>query len=126
MITGADIKDGTVTTADIRDGTLRTKDLAGTTVARLRGNAGPAGLQGPSGISGWEIVTTQQAVPANTRAVPALDCPVGKNALSADAYWGHHADAVAVSLYAKGGVAFTTGRDVDDNLHLQVVCATVG
>ena len=131
MITGADIKDGTVTTADIRDGTLRTRDLSEATVDRLRGQAGPvgpAGAQGPPGVAGYEIVTGQRAVPAGTVALLSKDCPAGKKALSADAYWGHHTDAVSVGLYANGGgaAAFIRGLAVDDNLHLEVVCATAG
>jgi hypothetical protein len=131
MITGADIKDGTVTTADIHDGTLRTKDLAATTISRLRGATGPAGpqgLQGVPGVSGYEMVTDQQTVPAHTGTVFLKSCPGGKKVLSADAYWGHHADAVGVSLASdgSGAQAFTSGVDVNDNLHLELVCATVG
>ncbi|MBF4162346.1 hypothetical protein [Nocardioides acrostichi] len=44
LITGKQIKDGSVTGVDIKDGSLGVKDMAATTRKKLRGPRGPAGL----------------------------------------------------------------------------------
>lgn len=55
LITGKDIKDGTVTGADIKDASLKYADLAAATRTQLTGPQGPAGeagIQGPAGATG--------------------------------------------------------------------------
>ena len=52
LITGAQIKDGTIQSRDIGNGTIRRADLSGAAVASLRGARGPAGAQGPRGAAG--------------------------------------------------------------------------
>lgn len=54
MITGDDIKDGSITSVDIDNGTLKGKDLAKGTIAKLAvpGPAGPAGPEGARGSDG--------------------------------------------------------------------------
>jgi hypothetical protein len=55
LITGAQIKDGTVESRDIGNGTIRRADIADATEAALRGQRGPrgaAGEQGPAGPAG--------------------------------------------------------------------------
>ncbi|SDC39977.1 collagen-like triple helix repeat-containing protein [Nocardioides lianchengensis] len=54
LITGAQIKDGTVTTKDVKDRSLRTADLSRATVQQLRtpGARGPAGAPGTPGTPG--------------------------------------------------------------------------
>lgn len=61
LITGAQIKDGTVASRDIRNGTIARADIAPATLSTLRGQtgapgpagpAGPAGPQGPQGPAG--------------------------------------------------------------------------
>jgi hypothetical protein len=49
LITGKQIKDGTVTGADVKNGSLRLKDLNSTSI---QGPAGPQGPQGPRGDTG--------------------------------------------------------------------------
>ena len=50
LITGADIRDGSVTTRDVRDRSLRARDLARGQLPR--GPAGPAGQAGLNGLNG--------------------------------------------------------------------------
>ncbi|MCW2816689.1 MAG: collagen-like protein [Nocardioides sp.] len=52
MITGAQIKNGTVTTADIKDGTLKTGDVSAAARAALKGQQGPVGAPGAEGPAG--------------------------------------------------------------------------
>lgn len=52
LITGKDIKDGTVTGADVKDASLKYVDLAPATRSRLTGPQGEPGPQGPTGDTG--------------------------------------------------------------------------
>jgi hypothetical protein len=52
LITGAQIKDNTVSSADIKNGTIRGIDIAAATKAALRGARGPRGFAGPRGATG--------------------------------------------------------------------------
>lgn len=55
MITGDDIKNGTVTTADVKNHTLKVKDFSAGTKSQLTGASGargPAGAPGPTGATG--------------------------------------------------------------------------
>ena len=91
LITGAQIKDGTIESRDIRNGTLSRIDLAPETVASLRGAvgrrgavgpAGPqgaAGPQGPKGESGSQGATGPQGPPG----------PPGTNVSYSNAYSEH-------------------------------------
>ncbi|MDO9455771.1 hypothetical protein [Nocardioides sp.] len=49
LVTGAQIKDGTITTRDVKDGTLAVKDVSPAARKALAGARGPAGPQGPAG-----------------------------------------------------------------------------
>ena len=52
LITGAQIKDGSVESQDLEDRTILTKDLSKKAVAALRGNRGPRGFAGARGAAG--------------------------------------------------------------------------
>jgi Collagen triple helix repeat (20 copies) len=52
LITGAEIKDGTIESRDIGNGSIRRADLSGAAIASLRGGRGPAGATGPRGAAG--------------------------------------------------------------------------
>jgi hypothetical protein len=52
LVTGAQIKDGTIRSRDIANGTIRARDLAQATIASLRGQRGPAGARGATGATG--------------------------------------------------------------------------
>jgi hypothetical protein len=52
LITGAQIKDGTIESRDIENGTIRRADIGRGAIASLEGDRGPRGAQGPSGPAG--------------------------------------------------------------------------
>ena len=52
LITGAQIKDGTVASRDIENRTIRRADIAAATLSSLRGARGHVGAQGPRGVVG--------------------------------------------------------------------------
>ncbi|QWF20793.1 collagen-like protein [Nocardioides sp. LMS-CY] len=52
LITGKQIKDGTITTTDVKDRTLVAADLSPAAQRALTGRVGPAGPTGPAGPSG--------------------------------------------------------------------------
>ena len=54
LITGAQIKDGTIESRDIDNGSIRRADLSGAAIASLRGGRGPAGATGPRGATGTQ------------------------------------------------------------------------
>lgn len=115
MITGKQIKDGTVSTKDVKNRSLKVKDLSTKARAKLRGATGPAGprgatgatgatgpagpagptglqglpgldgLPGLPGLSGFEVITETSPVPALDSESVTGTCPAGKKAISATA-----------------------------------------
>jgi hypothetical protein len=57
LITGAQIRDGSITSRDIANHTLVRRDLSSKLVASLRGQTGPAGPAGPAGPQGEKGAT---------------------------------------------------------------------
>lgn len=62
LITGKQIKDGTVTSRDVKNRSLKVKDLSTKAKAKLKGATGPRGAAGPAGPQG----------PAGTSGLPGL------------------------------------------------------
>ena len=52
IITGKQIKDGSITTKDVKNRSLKVKDLSPKATSKLRGATGPAGPAGPRGATG--------------------------------------------------------------------------
>jgi hypothetical protein len=52
LVTGRDVKNGSLTGADVRDHSVRLRDLSAKTVAALRGAKGDTGPAGPQGALG--------------------------------------------------------------------------
>ena len=84
-MTGADIKNGTVSTKDVKDRTLKLKDFAPGAKRGLKGaqgaqgNAGPAGAKGdrgPSGTAGAQGIQGPIG-PSNAKTVvPTLEADI--------------------------------------------------
>ena len=149
MITGKQIKNGSVTGKDIRNRSLAAKDLSRSAKLKLRGQAGPAGLQGPTGatgpqglvglpglpgvpgVSGFEVVT--KTVTLGGALLPATDtvraaCPEGKKALAATASFGSLVDGLASQVTRFDDSTFVASGLSKVGAHtltLDVVCAAV-
>lgn len=132
MITGKQIKNGTVTGIDLKNGSVTGADLSASTKAALRGRVGPTGAPGTSGISNWQMVHADNAPqPTNTYFQHvAATCPGGTKLLSATARW-HVWDQsmIAVRYFDDGTGAEATVNDpsisADDYIDLTLICATV-
>jgi hypothetical protein len=148
MVTGKQIKDGTITTKDVKNRSLVVKDFSRRTKAKLRGAtgpagaagargatgpAGPAGPAGASGVSGFEVVTKTLTVPGipvtgGTGTVEAV-CPAGKKALAATAGYAAPLASLVSQVTRTGEGAFrATGLNLlptPQTLSLEVVCAAI-
>lgn len=138
MITGKDIKNGTVTSADVKNRSLKAKDFSARAKSKLRGPTGATGAtgatgpQGAPGISGFEVVTRTVTVPAlGGTATVAAACPAGKKAIAATAGYATPLAGLLSQVTRTGDTAFeatgvsAVGILVDQVLTLDVVCATV-
>lgn len=82
LITGLQIKNGSITSVDLADGTIKSRDLAPslrhakTVVPGPQGEAGPQGPQGPNGDTGAQGATGQQG-PAGPQGAPGPQGPAG-------------------------------------------------
>ncbi len=144
MITGKQIKDGSVTTKDVKNRSLKAKDFSAKAKSKLRGPAGPAGprgatgaagAQGVPGVSGFEVVTKTLSLTGVTPAIPVSGsvegaCPAGKKALAATAGFtapltgllSSQVTRVSDTTFKASGVSGLLGTQV---LTLDVVCATI-
>ena len=71
LITGAQIKDGSVESQDMEDRTILPKDLSKRAVAALRGNRGPRGFAGARGAAGRDRTGTGRQAPSEQGATGA-------------------------------------------------------
>jgi hypothetical protein len=138
VITGADIKDGTVTTKDVKNSTLKTADLSAAAIAALEGDPGPAGPQGAPGpagppgatgapgISGWELVSNSTSVPAGVDGDVTATCPTGKKVLGIAGYFVTGTEGIQTNLAPAAGVAYGHNTTASANtLVVEIICATV-
>jgi hypothetical protein len=139
LVTGKDIKNGTVTSADVKNKSLKPRDFSARAKSRLRGPTGATGAtgatgpQGAPGISGFEVVTRTVSIPGiigGTGTVAAA-CPAGKKAISANAAYAAPLAGLLSQVTRTSDTAFeATGLNtlapiVDQTLTLDVVCATI-
>lgn len=142
VITGANVKDESLTGKDVKNGSLGLTEFSAGAKTGLKGAtgatgatgpAGPQGAQGPqgaagtSGISGYEQVATNKSVAANTSTSLSLSCPGGKKTLSMVGFWSGSNAAVQTVLTSDGlgGTVYTTGVPSSDTLNIRLVCAVV-
>lgn len=97
LITGAQIKNNSVTTKDVKNRSLRAGDFRRGSLPRgpagptgVSGPQGPPGLQGAAGAQGASGLSELQSVtassPSNSESAkgPAISCPAGKRVISTD------------------------------------------
>lgn len=129
LITGAQIKDDSVTHHDVKDGTLLARDMAVGTVRALRGSTGPqgpkgaTGATGPAGITDWTYSTNGVAVAANQGGSLDLFCPAGSRLLSASGYWGFTSQPASAIPLGPTSARITGQTKIADNLIGFIVCA---
>ncbi len=135
-ITGADVKNSSLTSKDIKDQTLQPADFSPAAKSSLAGPAGPAGAKGATGATGpgfddFEYLEVTETIPANTDDIVAEgDCPAGKQVVGAWAFWNAHNEALQVSVNFLPGntgqaVAWSDGVPAVDDVVLQYTCATL-
>lgn len=137
VITGANVKDESLTGKDVKNGSLGIGELSAGARSGLKGAtgatgpAGPAGPQGAageqgaSGISGYELVAKSQVVPANSISSLTLACPSGKKVLGAAGHWNISDQAVQVFMTSSGATVYTPGIPTQDTLNVRLTCAVV-
>lgn len=143
VITGANVKDESLTGKDVKNGSLGLTEFSAGAKSGLKGAtgatgatgpAGPAGPAGPqgaagaqgaSGISAYELVTKSQAVAANTVSSLNVACPAGKKVLGAAGHWNLSDQAVQVFMTTTGATVYTPGIPAQDTLNVRITCAVV-
>jgi hypothetical protein len=154
LITGAQIKNNTVSTKDVKDGTLKTKDLSGSARLALAGQdgqdgvdgapggPGPAGPPGPpgtagtngtngtngsNGVSGYQRVTaTGPAVVAGANTSVGAACPAGKKIVGATSEFVGGFEGTSIQFNSDTG-ATAFGINVGggaDSIRIVVVCVS--
>jgi hypothetical protein len=118
VMTGKQIKDGTVTGKDVKNRTLGTKKLTKKAVTSLKGQRGPAGPQGPAGQQGPKGDPGPQGAPGT---------PDGYTKAQADATFVRR-DAVRADFtdLAPNNATDNSFAVVPGLLHLQVECKPGG
>jgi hypothetical protein len=125
LITGKQIKDGSVTGKDLKDKSVAASDLAAD--ARVPGPAGPAGVTGPPGVNTLQLVDKASALTnANTPVTVIASCPTGQKATGGVGFWFASGVPAKFALTDNlgGGVASSTGVPIQDILVSRVVCIT--
>jgi hypothetical protein len=102
VMTGKNIKDGTITGKDVKNRTLGTKKLSKKAVSSLKGQRGPAGPQGPKGdpgaagakgdkgeqgdpgLAGRHIVV-EDTIGSTSSLSATATCPAGENVIGGGA-----------------------------------------
>lgn len=152
LITGKQIKDGTIMSSDIKNRTVKVKDISTKAKAKLKGASGPAGprgatgatgpagpagstglpgLPGLPGLTGFEVVRKTVPIPGlgGTDSVAGA-CTAGKKALSATASFPSPLNGLFSQVTRTSDTAFSaSGLNVlglsAQTLTLDVVCATI-
>ena len=149
MITGKQIKNGTVTSQDLKNKTIRPVDLSRAVKQQMAGSAGtvgpagpagpagstgPTGPRGPQGVagvpgaSGLELVTKEQIVAPGAYSQLTMSCPSGKKVLGVSGYWNVIGSPVATKFEAGLNSGKVLGRNtgsVDLTFNGQITCAKV-
>ena len=139
LISGKQIKNGSVTSKDIKNRSLKVKDLSRKSRSRLagatgatgpRGATGATGPQGPAGLSGFEVITSSVPLTGLLTGTTSAVCPAGKQALSATGgtstpILGVLTQVTRTSDTAFKATALSALPITPSSLSLDVVCATI-
>jgi hypothetical protein len=154
VITGKQIKDGTVTGKDIKNRSLAMRDLKRSTKVKLRGARGATGATGPAGpagsiglpglpglpgLSGFDVLTRTVTVPPSLSLSPQTQivtaaCDAGQKALGATASYSSLLPGLLSQVTRVDDSTFratglyqvpVVGALTGQTLTLDVVCAKV-
>jgi len=133
LITGRDIKNGSITRADVHRATLTLDRLSKPTqrlimthgergpagergAAGAKGNTGARGQQGPrgatgatgpAGVSGYEVVQQSTAAAASRSQAITVNCPAGKVVLGGGGSTSGDSGAVVTQSYPVGSASWS-------------------
>ncbi|MDR6174062.1 hypothetical protein QE364_000561 [Nocardioides zeae] len=135
MITGAQIADETVTTKDVKNGSLTGADVADATLSGVDVKNGSIYVSDLSAsalkpllrINGYEVLSASSSLETGEDDVLSLNCPDGKLALNASAYWNHSNEAIQILIGSDGTFALAypeNSSGAADEAVLQLTCAT--
>ena len=126
MITGAQIKNGTVASPDLKDGGVTSLDLKDKTVKPA--DLAPATVQSLQRVGGYQRVNAQvQVAPADNGQV-AAQCPSGTQVLGVAAHWvtSFAAAQTLINPANTVGISFATNNlATPDTLVVDVTCGRV-
>lgn len=138
-ITGAQIKDGTITSKDIKNDTIGITDISQKLFDELKsdsGVAGPVGPQGPAGPAGASgSPTTITAVesahfslaPGQYSPNVLANCPPGTKVIGTGFFASiAHISFVKAYTYFVGGFIYNDANSTATDLYFQAMCASTG
>jgi hypothetical protein len=108
-LTGANIKDRTITGRDVKNGSLGPSKLSGATIASLAGERGPAGPPGPKGDMG-EAGPAGATGPAGPQGAPGPAGPRGASGIGGWEYRVSSGARMAPGADALTQVACPSGK----------------
>lgn len=135
MITGAQIADETVTTKDVKNGSLTGADVADQTLSGLDVKNGSIYVSDLSAsaltpllrVNGYEVLEDSATLETGGDDVLTLECPAGKLALNASAFWNGSDEAIQFLIGEDGTYASAypeNSSGVSDEAVLRLTCAT--
>lgn len=122
LVTGREIKNGSVSGRDIKDATVTLRDLAPSARDRAAVAAGPQGLPGPTGprgpqgapgVSDYVVHDNHQFAPAKGFITMNVSCPPGLRALGGGATWG---EATAGGVLVESGPTALTAAGAETSI----------
>ena len=138
VVTGKQIKDGTVTTADIKNGTLESLDVKDEsltqadffeTVAGPAGPKGDTGAPGTNGTSGLVYIVEGADVGKRSTRIVTATCPPGTHAVSgggSNTGRGHLVETTPTNSFGEGWrVIYRNTTDTAISAYAWALCVTV-
>lgn len=87
LITGQDIKNGTVASIDVKNGSLTGKDVKNGALQEAKLAPGVKNKLNKPNVNGYQVVTSTVSVPTTGHERAFAFCPAGKVALTGGAQW---------------------------------------
>lgn len=136
-ITGLDIKNKSVTARDIKGQLRGVRGLSGTPGAKGdkgdRGDKGDAGAKGDPGITGYQIINVSSAADSNSSKNAQAFCPAGMKVIGGGAVVFPSSAPVAITTSVVNGIGsdwFASAQETTAfggawAVHARAICANV-